>query len=401
MKTVHIIIFCALMVFLLSGNAGAEPLEGQAAPKTSEENASPAAEENLGEEYAVVPPKTFEEQAEAMDAEGLKKALPREAREILGDISPTDINLGDEGFKSILDEIKGSFFSIFKSALKSAAKMLTVIILCSTVTSAMNEGGIRDMVTLSGKIAVSAIAISNVSSFLGMGMDTLLKLSDFSKALLPVMCTAAASAGAITSASAKYAATAMFMDVLITVAANIIMPLISIYLAAVIANAALSKDSLTNVSKLLKWVCTTSLTLLMTAFTTYLGFSGLISGKADEFATKLTKSALGTAMPVVGSIISDTAETLVAGAGMIRNAIGVFGFLAVAAICITPFLTLGAHYLVYKGTSALSEALTEKRMGELISDIGTAFGMLLGLVGAGSIMLFFSVISSMKAVNIL
>jgi stage III sporulation protein AE len=179
------------------------------------------------------------------------------------------------------------------------------------------------------------------------------------------------------------------------------MPLISIYLAAVIANAALSKDSLTNVSKLLKWVCTTSLTLLMTAFTTYLGFSGLISGKADEFATKLTKSALGTAMPVVGSIISDTAETLVAGAGMIRNAIGVFGFLAVAAICITPFLTLSAHYLVYKGTSALSEALTEKRMGELISDIGTAFGMLLGLVGAGSIMLFFSVISSMKAVNIL
>ena len=121
--------------------------------------------------------------------------------------------------------------------------------------------------------------------------------------------------------------------------------------------------------------------------------------KADEFATKLTKTALGSVLPVVGSIVSDTAETLVAGAGILRNAIGVFGFLAVAAICLTPFLTLGLHYLVYKGTAAFSEALADKRMAELISDVGSAFGMLLALVGAGGIMLFFSLISSMKAVS--
>ena len=263
----------------------------------------------------------------------------------------------------------------------------------------MSEGGIRDMVSLGGTVAVSAIAISDVHSFLGMGMETLLSLSDFSKALLPTMCAAAASAGAFTSASAKYAATALFMDVLITIATNVIMPLISIYLAAVIANAVLSKDTLANVSKLLKWLCTSALTLLTLAFTSYLGMTGLISGKADEFATKLTKTALGSVLPVVGSIVSDTAETLVAGAGILRNAIGVFGFLAVAAICLTPFLTLGLHYLVYKGTAAFSEALADKRMAELISDVGAAFGMLLALVGAGGIMLFFSLISSMKAVS--
>ena len=136
----------------------------------------------------------------------------------------------------------------------------------------------------------------------------------------------------------------------------------------------------------------------MLAFTTYLGMTGLVSGKADEFATKLAKSALGV-LPVVGSIVSDTAETLVAGAGVLRNAIGVFGFLAVASICLTPFITLGVHYLVYKGTAALTQAFADKRMAELISEIGAAFGMLLALVGAGGIMLFLSVISSMKAVS--
>lgn len=351
-------------------------------------------------EDEVVPPSVVE-QEEALDTDGVLDALPQEAGEILGEVSLTDTEMGDTGFKAILETIKESVFGIFKNALGSAAKILTVIVLCTAATSAMSEGGIRDMVSLSGTVAVSAIAISDVHSFLGMGMETLLSLSDFSKALLPTMCAAAASAGAFTSASAKYAATALFMDVLITIATNVIMPLISIYLAAVIANAVLLKDSLANVSKLLKWVCITALTLLMLAFTTYLGMTGLISGKADEFATKLTKTALGTVLPVVGSIVSDTAETLVAGAGILRNAIGVFGFLAVAAICLTPFLTLGLHYLVYKGTAAFSEALADKRMAELVSDIGAAFGMLLALVGAGGMMLFFSVISSMKAVSAL
>jgi len=425
MKRVQIVLTGIFIVCLLAGSVRAETVDVQEAPATADiqttadiateqtyetllqtvEAVPPSLEkapsETTGQAANAVVPPTVQEQADAMDTESVIDSLPQEANEILGDVSLTDTKMGDEGLKSILEALKDSVFGIFKNALGSAAKILTIVILCSAATSAMSEGGIRDMVSLGGTVAVSAIAISNVHSFIGMGTETLMTLSDYSKALLPTMCAAAASAGAFTSASAKYAATALFMDVLINAATNVIMPLISIYLAAVIANAVLAKDSLANVAKLLKWVCTTGLTLLVLAFTTYLSMTGLISGKADEFATKLTKTALGTVLPVVGSIVSDTAETLVVGAGMLRNAIGVFGFLAVAAICLTPFLTLGMHYLVYKGTAAFSQALADKRMSELISDVGAAFGMLLALVGAGGMMLFFSVISSMKAVNAL
>ena len=378
MNKVRLCLFFLFITCVLSGGAHAEKADGP-------------------DENAVVPP-TVAEQSEAMDTESVTEALPQAANEILGDVSLTDAKMGDKGLSSLFNTLKGSIFGVFKNALSSAAKILTVIILCTAATSAMTDGGVRDMVCLGGTAAVSAIAISNVHSFIGLGMETLYTLSDYSKVLLPTLCTAAASAGAITSASAKYVATSLFMDVLITASANIVLPLISIYLASVIANALLSRDSLANIAKLLKWACTMGLTLLMLAFTTYLGMTGLVSGKADEFATKLAKSALGV-LPVVGSIVSDTAETLVAGAGVLRNAIGVFGFLAVAAICLTPFMTLGVHYLVYKGTAALTQAFADKRMAELISEIGAAFGMLLALVGAGGIMLFLSVISSMKAVS--
>ncbi|NCC68297.1 MAG: stage III sporulation protein AE, partial [Clostridia bacterium] len=64
-----------------------------------------------------------------------------------------------------------------------------------------------------------------------------------------------------------------------------------------------------------------------------------------------------------------------------------------------PFLTIGAHYLAYKGTAALSLAITDKRIAELIDGVGTAFGLLLALVGAAGVFIYISLISSMKAVT--
>ena len=84
---------------------------------------------------------------------------------------------------------------------------------------------------------------------------------------------------------------------------------------------------------------------------------------------------------------------------VIEHLLDPIGLLASAAICLGPFLAIGVKYLVYKGVSALSQAICDKRTADMIGEIGTAFGLLLGLVGAGGIMLFLSLVSSMKAVG--
>lgn len=351
-----------------------------------------AAAEN---EYEAIPP----EINQSSETKKLEAALPEQARELLGDTNTGDPALGEAGLARLLENIKDRLFQSFRQALTSAAKILIIVVLCGAADSALDPGAPKEAVALCGAVAVSAIAAGNVNAFIGMGIETLHQLQDFSHVLLPVMCSAAVSAGAITSAAAKYAATSLFMDVLITAGVNVIMPMISVYLASIIASAALGRETLEGVSKLLKWICTTALTLLTLAFTAYIGMSGLITGKADETALKLTKSAIGTMLPVVGGVLTDAAETVVAGAGLLRNTIGVFGLLAVAAVCAIPFITLGCHYLAYKGAAALSEALADKRMANLISGVGDSFGMVLALVGAGGIMLFVSLISSMRMVS--
>lgn len=327
------------------------------------------------------------------------EALPDEAGDVLSDINPTDLHAGENGLVAIWENVKKSAEDIFKSSFRSGARILLVVILCTLGTAITSEGSCKEMIVLCSLISVSAIALTNLNSLFGLGVNVLHKLSDFSKVLLPTMCTAAVSAGAVTSAAAKFAATSLFVDILITVSERFIVPLITMFLATSIGGSLLIKSPLGGITKFIGWLCKTAITLLVTSFTFYLGISGLVTGKADEVTVKAATTVLGTAVPVVGGIISKAAGSIVAGAGMIRNAIGVFGLLGVLAVCAVPFLTLGLHYLTYKAVAAISEAVSDKRMSQLIGSIGTAFGMLLALVGVGGIMLFFSLISSMRTVS--
>lgn len=337
-------------------------------------------------------------QTEALDTAGLEAALPDAAADILGGISVTDALEPENALQRIGAAAKEKLGAFLRRGLKSAGEMLCVILLCAIAETLAGDGAQR-YVDLGGALGVSAIAVGDVQSFIGLGTETLHTLSDFSKALLPSLAAAATAGGAVTSGAAKYAATALFLDLLITAAGNLVMPIIYAYIAATVARAALGSDALSGATGLLKWLAGSLITVLMLAFTSYLSLTGVISGTADAAATRLTKTAISTALPVVGGIVSDAASTVVAGAAILRNAIGIFGLLAVLCVCLTPFLTLGVQYLTYKAAAALADLISGKRLSALISGIGAAFGMVLGLVGAGALMFFFSVISSVRAVT--
>ena len=90
---------------------------------------------------------------------------------------------------------------------------------------------------------------------------------------------------------------------------------------------------------------------------------------------------------------------MAAGAGMLKNAVGVFGMAAVLAVCAMPFMKIGAAYLAYKASAGLAGTVADSRITKLMSSMGTAFGMILGLVGSAAVMVFVSVILFMKAVT--
>ena len=338
--------------------------------------------------------------AEEGDAlQELNRALPYEAREILGDFDPLEGGW-ETGMAALVEKGREEAGRLLRRALGSGAALLLIVLLCDGAKLLYfreKDSRLLQCVTLTGALAVVLLSAGGISEMIGLGAETIHMMNDFSKTLLPLLSAACAASGSVTAAAVREVGTTLFADVLVTCINQLLLPLVYIYIGAITANAVLHEHSLQKIAQCIKKGITWMLTILLTVFTAYLTISGAVSGTADA-AVKVAKFAISGAVPVVGGILSDAASTILVGAAVLKNAIGVFGTLAVFALCLTPFLQIGVQYLMYKAAAFLAEVVDQTGLSGLIGEIGGAFGMVLGMTGACALLLIISLITSVSAV---
>mgnify|MGYP002745364861 CR=1 FL=1 len=280
-------------------------------------------------------------------------------------------------------------------------QLLAVVLVCGLAQSAALPGqqeGVQ-AAELAGALAITLVAAGDFRRMMGLGVETMSQLEVFSKALLPTLSAAVAAGGGYITAGARQVATVFFTDLLISLIRQVLLPLLYACIAAAAADAVVPGHSLQKIGQGLRKCVAWALTALMLVFTGFLSVTGAATSAADALSTQLTRTAIATAVPVVGSIISDAAGTVLAGAGMLKGAIGVFGLLAVLAICLTPFITMAVQYLLYKLAAFLAGTVTQEPLADLIDALGSAFGLMLGMTGSCALALLISIISSVSVVS--
>lgn len=288
---------------------------------------------------------------------------------------------------------------IVRGAARSAALVLAAALLTSAAGSfAPKASAGINYINLVGALVISVSCLDGVRTLVGEAVTAINELSDFSKLILPTLASASAVTGAAASGAARYAAASLFLDILMTLGQRVVVPLIYMYAASSCASAAFGGE-LGGITKLIAQTVKLLLTFIAISFTVYINSTALIASSADASAVKVTKTAISTLLPVVGGMVSDAADAVASGVGVLRAAAGAFGSVAVVAICAVPFLKLAVGSLMFKAAAALAETLTDTPLTKLIDSISTAYGMLLGLAGTIAVMLFISIISASKAVG--
>jgi stage III sporulation protein AE len=130
-----------------------------------------------------------------------------------------------------------------------------------------------------------------------------------------------------------------------------------------------------------------------------MSISSVITGGTDKATLKAAKLAISGAVPVVGGIMSDASETILLGAGVVKNAAGIYGLLAVIAIVILPFLRVGILYLLLKATVAVCGIFSVGKISELVQGFSDAMGFLLGMTGTASLLFLISIVCFLKGVG--
>ena len=301
-----------------------------------------------------------------------------------------------EGLWSILKEA----VSLIQPSLADAAGVclgiIAIVVLVSVVK--LLPGASEQTVELTGTLAVAVALIRPTGALIQQGAKTVTELSEYGKLLIPVLTASLAAQGGISSSTALYAGTIAFDAVLSSFIASVIVPAIYVFLCLGTASCAIGEQMLDKLKAFVKWLMTWGLKIVLYIFTGFIGITGVVSGSVDAAALKATKLTISGMVPVVGGILSEASEAVLVSAGIMKNAAGVYGLLALLAIWIGPFIEIGIQYLLLKATAALCGAFSVKKATALAADYSSAMGMLLAMTGAVCLMLMVSVVCFMRGV---
>lgn len=336
-------------------------------------------------------------QEEQFGTAALEEGLTEDAASILD-----GIDLGDNDFSEGVAQIFSKSMAENKSTLVQAAALaavvIAVVLLCGTLSTLHEKDGIQP-VAIAGALGITAACAFQFQAMIQLGAETVQELSDYAMLLLPAMASATVASGGVTSATTLYAGTVLFTNLLTVLISKLLVPMVYLYVGVATADAAMDNHLLDSIRDFIGWLISSSLKVILYVFTGYITISGIISGTTDAVSVKATKLAIGNMIPVVGGIISDASETVVASASILKNSIGIFGMLAVLALCVAPLLRIAVHYFILKVTKAVCGTVGRKNHVQLVGDLSTAMGFLLAMTGTCALMLLISTVCSLKVVG--
>jgi len=289
----------------------------------------------------------------------------------------------------------------FRPELSKVTGMCLSLICAILFISMLNSlsQNVTSSIRLIGAVVIGILLLSPTNSIIKLGTNTVTQLSEYGKLLIPVMTAAAAAQGGTTSSAVLYTATVFFDTLLTAIISKLIVPALYIYLCLCVANSALEQDMLKKVRDFVKWGMTWCLKIVLYIFTGYISITGVISGVVDKSALKAAKLTISGMVPVVGSILSDATETILLSAGVMKNAAGVYGIYAILAICVGPFLKIGAQYLLLKLSAAVCNMFGYKPAVDLIGDFSSGMGFVLAMTGTVCMLLLISLVCFMKGMG--
>ena len=300
------------------------------------------------------------------------------------------------GIGILWEEVGKIFSAALLPGLRSAVLLVLTALLCA-LARGFDKGGAQ-YAELVGVLAVSSIAAGDLTALIGAGSRTVDELHTLSQALLPTMAAAMAAGGFVTTASVFQVGTLMASNFLLMLIRELLLPLCFCCVGVSAAAAAVPESRLNALSSGLRKLIGAALCACMTLFTLFLTLSGVLSGSADKTAVRVAKSAVSTAIPVVGGILSEASEAVLATAGAARSVCGALGIFAVLFVCLAPIVQLCVQYVLYKIAAVLAASAGVSTLDKYIEELGDVFGLVLGMTGASALLLLVSVLLSITMV---
>jgi len=288
-----------------------------------------------------------------------------------------------QGIKNVVVE----FYDRLKSKFKLMATLIVIALLSAVsenIKSSFKTGNDIVFYVFFAVIVVNGLGYySECIEDAELAMDSLLL---FINALYPSMLMTIAAGGGVASATALHPVLMVCGGFVMMIIKTIILPMLSIGVALQLSNSFSddfqAKRMADFISGFIKW----TVGIMMTLFVGVVSVSGVAAQSFDTVSVRATKYAIGTFIPMVGGVISDSFDLVLNGSGIIKNSIGLAGLLNILFLAITPCIKLLSVSFAFNICAALTEPVCNRKIVDVIGVFAKSAFTLFGILSAAACM---------------
>ena len=283
--------------------------------------------------------------------------------EISGDagdfISENGISVSEtDGIMNITPQMVFEYiWQNFKDSLSKPFKMLVTIFIV-VILATFSEGicdvskknGMTRVYNMLCVIACIGAIIYYIKNSIYEATRTIEDAGVFMLSYIPVFSGVVATSGGITTATTYQMIVVFAAELFMNLSSEIIMPLLTLCLSAGIIEAINPAISLSGIVKGISKIVKIIMGLSLTVFSGLITIQSLVGTATDSVSLRTGKFVVSNLVPVVGNAVSDAYSTVKGSIGILRNATGTFGVIAIFLIIVPPIISVFSTTLcVYIG----------------------------------------------------
>lgn len=312
--------------------------------------------------------------------------VPEEYKEIIKDDVYKEIE-----FKNIFSKILNIFLKTFKESL---SLMLSVCgtILAYTVIKRIDTDSfkIKNVLYSSFSVALIMLSVEAIESCVLSIKNSVDTTNVFSSATIPIvlsLCVISANSfsGAVFSTSVSFISVIME-----TVSKHLLIPLTVIYLCFALVNNFSTFINLTlaeqQIKKFIKW----SIGIFITLFSFTMTLQNFLSVASDSVLKRSIKSAVGSFVPIVGSTLSSSIDSIFSIAISTKTTISVLGIVIIFFMFLPTLSQCLSYALSLSVGKFFAAAICEDKIAKCISYISDVFYLLFAICSACVVMMILS-----------
>ncbi|MDF2572740.1 MAG: spoIIIAE [Sporomusa sp.] len=300
----------------------------------------------------------------------LNEEIPLLTTETIKDIATKGLAFN---WQTIANKLISYLFKEIAINIHLMGKLLFLAVLCALLQNLQNsfeQSAISLLAYSVCFIFLSVIALNAFYQGLTLARETVTNMVGFMEALLPLLLSLLAGVGALTSVALFTPLMLLVVSATSVLVKDIVLPLLFLTAILECVNYLSGNYKLSNFAGVLKQSGMMILGLVLVIFIGIISIQGVAGSVADGLTLRTAKYATATFIPVVGKMFADTVELVMGASLLLKNAVGIFGVLAIALLCALPLIKLISLVIVIKIAGALIQPMGDEKMAKCLDAMG-------------------------------